>query len=60
MVRLVQTMHLYCIDTNIVSKRTETRFHITHLPKSSIGRVQHDFEAYGTFGTNRAPILRQD
>jgi hypothetical protein len=27
---------------------------------SSIGYVQNDFRAYGTFGTNRGPILRQD
>jgi hypothetical protein len=26
---------------------------------SSIGCVQDDFRAYGTFGTNRAPILRE-
>jgi len=29
-------------------------------PKSSIGFVQNDFQAYGTFGANLAPILRQD
>jgi len=28
-------------------------------PRSSIGCVQNDFRAYGTFGTNRAPTLRQ-
>ena len=28
--------------------------------RSSIGRVQMDFLAYGTFLTNRAPILHQD
>jgi hypothetical protein len=27
------------------------------LPRSTIGCVQNDFCAYGTFGTNRAPIL---
>ena len=27
--------------------------------RSSIGRVQNDFQAYGTFGANRAPILHQ-
>jgi hypothetical protein len=31
MVCLVQTMHLSCTDTNTVSKRTETRFHMTHV-----------------------------
>jgi hypothetical protein len=29
-------------------------------PRSSIGCVQNDFWAYGTLGTKRAPILRQD
>jgi hypothetical protein len=27
---------------------------------SSIGCVQNDFRAYGSFAANRAPILRQD
>jgi hypothetical protein len=31
MVRLVQTMDLSCIDTNTISKRTETRFYMTHV-----------------------------
>jgi hypothetical protein len=57
MVRSAQTIHLYCIDTNTVSKRTETRFHLTHSSRTSIGCVQDDFQAYGTFDTNRAPIL---
>jgi hypothetical protein len=29
-------------------------------PKSSIGSIQIDLWAYGTFGANRAPILNQD
>jgi hypothetical protein len=53
-------VHLYCTDTNTVSKQSETRFHTIHSPRSSIGCVQDDFRGYGTFGTNRAPILRQD
>jgi hypothetical protein len=62
MVRSVQTMHLYCIDTNAVSKRTkmletETRFHMTHSPRRC---VQHDFWADGRFDTNRAPFFRQN
>ena len=28
---LVQTIHLSCTNTNNISKRTETRFHITHV-----------------------------
>jgi hypothetical protein len=31
MVRLAQTGHLSCIDTNTISKRTEMRFHMTHV-----------------------------
>ena len=33
---------------------------MTHVTWSSIGCVQNDFEAYGTFGANRALILRED
>jgi hypothetical protein len=101
--RLAQTMHLSCTDTNTVSKWIETRFHMTNVtekihrvrpkwflslwfvwrklcsylasglalsptrprrpstwsssPRSTIGCVQIDFCAYGTFGANRAPIL---
>ena len=49
MVRLAQTVHLSCTNANTVSKRIETRFHMTH-----------DFRAYDMFGANRAPILHQD
>ena len=31
MVRLAQTIHLSCTDTNTVSERTEARFHVTHV-----------------------------
>jgi hypothetical protein len=31
MVCSVQTVHLSCNDTNTVSKRTKTRFHMTHV-----------------------------
>jgi hypothetical protein len=60
MVRSAQAVHLYCINTNNISKWTKTRFHMTHSPRSSIWCVQDDFRAYGTFDTNRAPILSQD
>jgi hypothetical protein len=105
MVRLAQTAHLSCTNTNTTSKWTEKRFHMTHVtlefhqvrrkqhpslwyirrkpctylalglaispnrpnraftwapsPRSSIGCVQNDFWAYGTFSANRAPILCQ-
>jgi hypothetical protein len=60
MVCLAQTVHLYCTDTNTVSKQTKMRFDMTHSPKSAIVCVYYDFRAYGTFSTNRAPILHQD
>jgi hypothetical protein len=31
MVCLAQTMHLYCMDTNIVTKQAETRFHMANV-----------------------------
>jgi hypothetical protein len=31
MVRLVQTVHLCCTDTNTISKEKEVRFHMTHV-----------------------------
>jgi hypothetical protein len=31
MVCLAQTVHLSCTDTNTISKRTKTRFHMTHI-----------------------------
>jgi hypothetical protein len=43
MVHSVQTVHLYCTETNTVSKQTEARFHMTHSRSSSIGCIQDDF-----------------
>jgi hypothetical protein len=31
MVRLAQTMHLPCAETNTISKQTETSFHLTYI-----------------------------
>jgi hypothetical protein len=105
MVCLVQTMHLSCTDNNIVSKRTETRLHMTHItkefyrvcpkqflslwyvhrkpyayltsrlalspkgpkrasisassPRCTIGCIQNNFRAYGSFGANDAPMLHR-
>jgi hypothetical protein len=58
--RSAQTVHLYCNDTDTISKWTEIRFHMTHPPRSSIGCIQDDCWAYGTLGTNCAPILCQE
>ena len=51
---LAQTMYLSCTDTNIVSKQTQMRFHMTHVTK------ELHFRAYVTFDANHEPILRQD
>jgi hypothetical protein len=60
MVRLVQTVHLSCTDTNTVSKQIETRFTMTHITLD-LHRVRPNaFRAYGTFSANHVPILRQD
>ena len=32
-VRLEQTVHLSCTNTNNISKQIETRFHMTHVTK---------------------------
>jgi len=31
MVRLAQTVHLSCPDTNTITKEKEVRFHMTHV-----------------------------
>jgi hypothetical protein len=59
-VRLAQTVHQSCSDTNTASKWTDTRFRMPTSPGSSIGCVQNDFRACGTLRANRAPILHQD
>jgi hypothetical protein len=56
MILLAQIVHLSCTNTNTISKRTEMRFHMPTSPWSSIGCVQNDFSAYGTFGAIHAPI----
>ena len=57
MVCSAPTVHLSC--TNTGSQQTETRFHRSTSPRSTIGCVQNDFRAYGMFGANRAPILHR-
>jgi hypothetical protein len=59
MVRLAQTLHLCCTDTNTISKRIEMRFHMTHVTKVLFEYVQNDIQAHGTFGANHAPILHR-
>jgi hypothetical protein len=43
MVRLTQTVHLSCTDTNTVSKWTETRFHRTHITEELYRVRPHRF-----------------
>jgi hypothetical protein len=58
MLCLAQIVDQSWTDTNIISKQTEMRFHMTHATKVFYRSVQNDFSAYGTFDANRAPILR--
>jgi hypothetical protein len=60
MVRLAQTMHLSCTDTNTISKQTENKILLEprHLGVPS-GASITIFEAYGTFGVNCAPTLQR-
>jgi hypothetical protein len=59
MVRLAHTVHLSCSDTNIVSKRTETRFHITHITKKCRQVCPIWFLSLWYILCIRAPIFRQ-
>ena len=59
-VRSAQTVHLSCTYTKTITKQTEMRFHMTHVTYGFHRCVQNDLRAYGMFGANQAPILRQD
>jgi hypothetical protein len=60
MVRLAQTMQLSSIKISTISKRIEMRFNLSLKPRSAIRFIQNDLCAYGTIGTNYAPILHQN
>ena len=59
-VRLAQTVHLLAPTPTLSPNRPKQDFTWATSPRSSIGRIQNDFWAYGTFGANCAPILCQD
>jgi hypothetical protein len=56
-VRSAQTVQLSWLKISTISKRTETSFHLSLSPRSTIRCIQNDFWGYGIFGANRAPIL---
>jgi hypothetical protein len=60
MVHSTQTLHLSCvkISNNLNSLNRASTWALS--PRSTIGCIQNDFWACGTFSTNRAPILHQD
>jgi hypothetical protein len=60
MIRLVQTVHLSCTATNTISKRTESRFHMTHVICEFHRVGPKLFLSLWSIGTNHVPILRQD
>jgi hypothetical protein len=53
-------MHLSCVEINTITKLTETSFHVTEINYDYSQVPQKDFQAYGTFGANHAPILCRD
>ena len=59
MVRLAQTVHLSYINTNTISKWTKQDSTRPTSPRSSIGCVQTNFQAYGTFDAKHATILHR-
>jgi hypothetical protein len=59
MVRLGQTIHLYCVKISTISKQKKQASTRASSPRCTIEWVQNDSWAYGMFGANRAPILHQ-
>jgi hypothetical protein len=57
MVRSTQTVHLSCVRFNTISKQTKQASTWALSLSSTIGCVQNDFCAYGTFSANRAHNL---
>jgi hypothetical protein len=60
LVSSVQTVLLSCTDSSQSPNRLKWDSTWPTSPRSSIGCVQNDLRAYGMFGANHAPILRQD
>jgi hypothetical protein len=59
-VHSAQTVHLLVSRLALSSNGPNQAFTWDSSPRSTIGCVQNDFWAYGTFSANRAPILLQD
>jgi hypothetical protein len=57
---LAQTMHLLAPTLTLSPNVPKQDSTWPMSPRSSIGCIKNDFWAYATFGTNCAPILRQD
>jgi hypothetical protein len=56
-VHSAQTVQLSYTKISTVSKRTEMSFHLSLVTRSTIRCIQNNFWAYGTYGTNYAPIM---
>jgi hypothetical protein len=50
------------VEPTLTPSPNRPKWHSTRptSPRSSVGCIQSDFWAYGTFGANRAPISHQD
>jgi hypothetical protein len=59
MVCLAQTMHLSCVKSNTISKRTETSFHLNLITKVYHRVHPKRFLSLWYFGANRAPTLHR-
>jgi hypothetical protein len=59
MVRSVQTLDLSCIKISTNSKWTKQAPTWVSSVRHTIGCIQNNFWAYGTFGANHAPILHR-
>jgi hypothetical protein len=57
---LAQTVHYLASRLALSPNGLKRAFTRTSSPRSTISGVQSNFWAFGTFGTNRAPIMPQD
>jgi hypothetical protein len=55
MVHSAQIAHLFCIKINTISRRTQTSFHLSLVPRSIFECVQNDFWASFMIPHNKTP-----
>jgi hypothetical protein len=55
----VQTVQLSCIEISTISKESEMSFHLTTSSRSSNRCTHNDFQTYGMFIPNCAPMCAE-